>query len=737
MGVSVIQSPAPTKPQTSTKPRRTAKPAAKTTAAKRPKRNPLEALGLDDPRQALLCAPSEYLNCREFRGSIHSLHDEESALFKLKLTGVIRGFVGKDVAWTTHQKTPRSANAPVYTRITDVPRNLVARVNRVEADVMDEAGNVAIISTFGSGAWSWMGARPNDCMHVIGSVKRFGQLNFFSIEERIPDHAIGKIWTRYSNLASLVKAQRIEMLVASAKFDDSSWRHCASRIVGECGFTEMEILQKTETPFPDLISLLKKLHNPSTMEEGHLAIECARRISALAMQASALRQTSRAAHPRSPIAIDPALVEKLKSSQKEALTADQQNVIQQVCDAMAHPKALNGLLSGDVGTGKTLAYLIPAVAAHNAGAQVAIMAPTQLLADQLYSQLVTRFGNVIRGSQRVVAGKSINDPTYILVGTSGLVTAAGKSGWIPNLLICDEQHKMSNDTREKMVGAWTHVLNVSATPIPRSLATALYDGMQILNLRQSPVKKTIHSHVTDMQQKSAIVRTIKAAIAKGERCAIVYPAVKVAQTADSEDESIKEDEVTHTVESAFEGFDKAFPGKVVMVHGQMDTDAIRHNIDRMRKGDAQLMIASTVIETGIDIPSVSVMLVRNADCFGISQLHQLRGRLVRNGGNGDFIMAVEDLTAITPDTLDRLNAVASTTDGYELAEHDLLQRGMGDFTGSAQSGASPTVFKLIKLDVTDFMARKLKAVIQEARQNIKEHTTPVQSEPVEGQGDLF
>lgn len=746
MGLKVLPKP----PQLEKPAAPRAKPAAKKAPAKKvaspsgekPKRTrkgAMEVFGFDDPRQGLLCAPKRYVDCTKFVEGFTDVQEEESALFHLRITGEIRAFNGKQLLWKAFSKSP-GGNLPSFSSMAAVPKGLVYRVNRMELDVSDDRGNPAVISAFmPGGAWGWLDTKANQEMHVVGNWKQFGSKKYFNIEENVPERAIGNVWTRYGNMASLVKAERVELLAFEAKADETSWRHCAAKIVGECGLDEETILKKVEAPFISLVDMLKGMHEPRELAEGQAALECAKRISALAMQANALMQTARVPHPKAPIMVDLDAVTRMKGSQKEKLTADQENVVNRLCQMLVSPKAFSTLLSGDVGTGKTLAYLIPAIAAHQSGAQVAIMTPTRLLADQIFGQLQSRFGHECKAIQRVEAGDVIKDPGAILVGTAGLVSAAKKSSWLPNLLICDEQHKMSTKDRDGMVSTWTHVLHVSATPIPRSLATALYEGMEILNLRQSPVKKMIHSHVTDMNQKASITATLREAMSKGERCAIVYPAVKIAATPDDVTEELDAKEVVHTVESAFAAFDKAFPGKVVMLHGGMDSEDIRKNIDRMRRGEAQMMVASTVIETGIDIPSVSVMVVRNAENFGISQLHQLRGRLVRNGGEGDFIMAVEDLEVISPETMERLQAIASTTDGYELAERDLLQRGMGDFTGDAQSGSSKTVFRLVKLDVTDFMARKLKAVYVEAKKEILMPTpgAPAQKISDEVQPRLF
>jgi ATP-dependent DNA helicase RecG len=680
------------------------KPAAKKPAKKRAAKNPLTYLQLSDPREALLISPARYVDCTRFVESVHDVEPEETAMFRLRLTGEFKGFDRtRQLLW----KAPET-----FRSLAGVPKNLYWKTKRLEIMAVDQRGSELTISSFG-GIAQWSESKADDVLHVTGSYKQFGKRIYFNVEATVPEKAIGSVWVQYGGVPGQISGDRVALAVSAAKLDVGSWRHCAGRIVGECGLAEPELLQKAGSSFTSLIDLLKALHEPKTLQEGLAAHEDARRISALAIQASALRSVARPAHPKSPIMLDPQEVARLAATQKETMTQDQQTVVTRICELLGQPKAMTALLSGDVGTGKTLTYLLPAVAAHRAGAQVAVIAPTNLLADQLYQQLVGRFGNELSGVQRIESGDVIRDPRYILVGTSGLVGAAKKAGYNPNLLICDEQHKMGAATREDLQADWTHLLEVSATPIPRSLATALYDGMEILNLRQAPVKKVINSFVVDMEQKRQMIQAVRDAIAKGERCAFVYPLV--SNDEDGEDDA--EQAAVHTVESAFQGLEAAFPGKVVMLHGKMSQDELRAGIAKMRTGERLIMVASTVIETGLDIPSISLMVVRNADRFGVSQLHQLRGRLVRNGGTGNFLMAVESF-ADFPDkedgtineTLQRLDAVASTTDGYELAERDLLLRGFGDFTGLDQTGSAKTVFRLVDLKVEDFMARKLRTL---------------------------
>lgn len=672
-----------------------ARPAAKKSGG----RDPLKALGLEDSRHALLCAPASYVDCREANDVVGDhLLERPGQLFRLTYTGRMRGFSGRNLVWEVpSDRYPNNAA---------LPGGMARRARRTQLEMKDVKGNLVQLSMF-TGPFQWLDLLAGQQVLVTGELRRFGRDLTVSLEHRLPESVHDGIWTRYRGIPGQISGERIELLVAAARLDESAPRHCTALALGEAGMREEALLAAAATDaghrFESFAALLQALHKPQSVQDGLAALDCARRISAIAIQAAALRHHSRPAHPSAPLPVDPADMERIAASLPMALTAGQADVARAIVRRLGEPVPLSALLSGDVGTGKTLAFLLPALAAHLAGARVAIISPMKLLADQIAGQLIARFGAFTSNIERIEAGDRINDPQAILVGTTGLVSAARKSGYVPQFLICDEQHKLSTAARETLVGAGTHVLEVSATPVPRSLAATLYDGMEILNLRECPVRKTIHSHLIDHRERPMSVAAIRQALARGERAAMVYPRVS------SEDEGVQ------SVESAYRLMEQAFPGQAVMLHGQMEDADIRRSIEQFRSGERRLVVASTVLEIGIDIPSVSVMVVRDADAFGISQLHQLRGRLVRNGGEGDFFMYVDDLEELPPETLERLKAVQRTTDGYELAEIDLLQRGFGDLDGQAQTGESATLFRLVRLSVGDFVARKLRAVQVDTR----------------------
>jgi ATP-dependent DNA helicase RecG len=675
---------------------RKASKIAKRPAAKKPRapRDPLAILKLADPRHALMCAPARYVDCREAHDMVsHSLVDEPAQLYRLRYTGAARGLIKKTPIWHVPSDEART--------LADLPQYQVRRAKRTVLEMQDARGTTVYLSLF-TGPYRWLDLQVGEEVVVVGSLSSYPSGFYLTFDDRPPPQAINGIWTSYRGIAGQLAGERIQLLVAAAMLDESSARSCAALIMGETGLREDALLLASANAngdrFPSIAALLGALHKPASVPQGEEALECAKRISALAVQAAALRHHSRAAHPSAPLAIDLKDIDRIKACLPYPLTQGQLSVVQAICSRLQEPVPLSALLSGDVGTGKTQAFLVPAVAAHLAGARVAIIAPRQLLADQIAREVLERFSSLVKETERIEAGDTIQNPQAILVGTSGMVTAARKRGYVPQLLIVDEQHKLSTSDREALVGPGTHLLEVSATPVPRSLAASLYDGLEILNLRECPVEKKIRSHVMDMKDRGQVISALRHALARGERAAMVYPRV-----------SSEKDE-HNSVTAAYASLDKAFPGQCVMLHGQMEDDEVRRNIELFRSGERRLVVASTVLEIGLDIPSMSVMVVRDADCFGISQLHQLRGRLVRNGGSGDFLMVVGDLQDLPEESSKRLAAVASTNDGYELAEIDLLQRGFGEVDGDAQTGMSKTLFRLVQLRVEDFMARKLRSM---------------------------
>jgi ATP-dependent DNA helicase RecG len=689
-------------------------------AAVRQVERSLKRLGLSDPREALLCLPVAYVDCRTPQRTLPQEEDQDRRLYLLTLRGNFIGYNSRKV---------RVANFGVDGWL---PGKVGAcKGGRCEIDMQDSAGNVVTWTQFG-GAWQarkqFGESSSGDPVVLSGKMVYLGRRRSLENVESVPARAIGRVWTRYGGIQGRIAGEAVEQLVLAQLDNPEAYRACAARLVGATGMSDEDALRAVNRPdedhgFRSFEHLLRALHMPASPEQGYAARGVCNRLSALAIQTSALRHHDRPTHPQAPLPLDLGDLDVIASTQPETLTQEQRAASQGIAKAMTGPKPLTGLLVGDVGTGKTLTYLIPVVAAHRSGARCAIIAPTDLLADQIALQAINRFGPMGVRVERVPTGaKKIHDPDAILVSTHGLTGTAKRLKYAPQVLVCDEQHKMSAAIREVLVTPWTHVLEASATPIPRTLASALYGGMQIFQLHKPPVKKTIHSSVYDIKDRPRGAALLRWVLDNGMKAAVVYPRIDVAPLPQDEPltvESAQAHDEVQSVLTAAKALEQAFPGKVAVLHGRLSDDEKRLAMEAVRSGERPIVVASTVLETGIDIPSMAGMIVRDADRFGASQLHQLRGRLARNGGEAWFMMMVQDLLTLPQSALERLESVAATNDGFELAELDLMQRGFGDLDGTEQTGAADTVFRLVKLRPEDFLRHKLKGLQHTAVQSTR------------------
>lgn len=236
-----------------------------------------------------------------------------------------------------------------------------------------------------------------------------------------------------------------------------------------------------------------------------------------------------------------------------------------------------------------------------------------------------------------------------------------------------------------MAAEYTHILEASATPIPHAIASTLYAGIDVLRLHTSPVSRNIVSSLEDGASHKRISADIKETIAQGHKVAIIYPRVNAQSDV--------------SVERAAVEIETAMPGTVAMVHGKLPEQQIRETLDAFRRGDKKILVASSIVETGIDVPDIRLMVVRDAERFGAAQLHQLRGRLARNGGSAKFIMMIDSIHGAQEFTLQRLKAVRDISDGFKLAEEDMVIRGFGDLLGEQQNGAIGLPMRLLDLSV--------------------------------------
>lgn len=689
-------------------------------------------MGLNHPIEALLCAPDRYEDYRYVVDSFDQIAASASqvpVIAKVKVRGdqngkpSIRGYGRRD------GPVPVGGYADRSKLLAKDP--FAFRVFRLEIDVEDSQGQAAIISAFGS-VGQWKDTPAGQDLIVRGTFERaYGRKQFRDVSVLAPGQ-VGVIAPIYLGASGKgvnmhAVAEMVRWACSSDELLEEAMFAACEQIRQDCaGLPDSEILrlctpEACELRPQTLPELLASMHRPNSSElEGLDAIQIASRICALGMQCRAQRQNARAVCPEAPIGtVDElrtratALIAAVEKRRGYPLTKNQSQVILGVAERLASTRPLNGLLSGEVGAGKTIAYSVPAAVAHLSGARVCIFAPTTLLADQIAKGIASEYQGAVP-VELVKAGGKIRNHDAILVGTTGLNSVASKQGYQPDFVIFDEQHKLHTAAREALVQPYTHVLEVSATPIPRSLALSLYDGMDLFTLNEQPVKKEIHTALIDVKHRGVAAHALKRAIEKGARCAVVFTLVDPQEGTPAagvgvEDGRSKgaskeaEEKARRTAIDSAADLERFFPGQVALLHGKMKPEAKGTALDSFRAGVKNLMVTTTIFETGIDVPDIQVLVIRDPEHLGQSQLHQLRGRLARSGGFGLCFLLTEDVNALSPESYARLNQFSNTLDGYTLARADMLARGAGDLEGLQQTGRASTTFKGIKLSIQDLL----------------------------------
>jgi ATP-dependent DNA helicase RecG len=385
------------------------------------------------------------------------------------------------------------------------------------------------------------------------------------------------------------------------------------------------------------------------------------------------------------------------------LTNAQKKVLKEIRNDMGTNAQMNRLLQGDVGSGKTIVALMAMLIALDNGFQSCLMAPTEILANQHYNGLTELAKDlninikILTGSTKTAERKIIhealeNGSLHILIGTHALLEDKVKFHNL-GLAIIDEQHRFGVEQRSKL---WQkndippHVLVMTATPIPRTLAMSLYGDLDISVIDELPPGRkpiqTVHRYDSN---RLKVWKFIKDEIAKGRQIYIVYPLIKESETMDYKD-----------LMDGYESISRDFPlpeYSISIVHGKMkpaDKDA---EMKRFAEGKTNIMVATTVIEVGVNIPNASVMIIESAERFGLSQLHQLRGRVGRGAEQSYCILMTS--FKLSSDSKIRLETMVKTNDGFEIAEVDLKLRGPGDIMGKQQSG-------VLNLQIADLVRDK-------------------------------
>ena len=369
------------------------------------------------------------------------------------------------------------------------------------------------------------------------------------------------------------------------------------------------------------------------------------------------------------------------------LTGAQQRAVEEILKDFRRGAPMNRLVQGDVGSGKTMVAAAAAYCAAGNHRQTALMAPTEILAEQHFTSLNKIFeplgitvalltGSMTVKQKRIVREKIASGEVQVAVGTHALLTDATQFQNL-GLVVADEQHRFGVAQRAKLSakGDDPHLLVMSATPIPRTLALLMYGDLEVSILDELPPgREAVDTFLVGESYRARINAFIRKQVAEGHQCFVVCPAVEENEELGIKAASVWADTLQQTV----------FPDlRIALLHGQMKGAEKEAAMAAFARGEADVMVATTVIEVGVDVPNATLMVIEDADRFGLSQLHQLRGRVGRGQAKSYCILTSHNRNT---ETLQRLKALCKTTDGFKIAEEDLKLRGPGDFFGSRQSG---------------------------------------------------
>ena len=448
------------------------------------------------------------------------------------------------------------------------------------------------------------------------------------------------------------------------------------------------------THFPPSEAPIEALNAFATPAQRRLIFE-----EAFIFQMGVIARRRIAAAEQKPLAVrvDDRIRDSARAVLPFKLTNGQKLALKEIVEDLQRPQPMNRLLQGDVGAGKTIVALLAALVAMENGLQVAFMAPTEILAEQHFTNIsrllqASRFrvalltGSTAGAARREQLAQVQSGAIHLVVGTHALVQGDVRFQQL-GLVVIDEQHRFGVLQRATLRGKGLHpdVLVMTATPIPRTLALTVYGDLDVSMIRELPAGRLpIKTAAKPESRREEVYQFVREQLDAGRQAYVIYPLVEESAKIDLKAATEMADHLATEVFPAY---------KVGLLHGRMKPDAKNRVMKAFLAGALQILVSTTVVEVGVDVPNASVMIVEHAERFGLSQMHQLRGRVGRDRHQSFcFLLYTYPLS---DEGRERLKAMTDTTDGFEIAERDLHLRGPGDFFGTRQAGV-PT-FRMIDL----------------------------------------
>lgn len=637
----------------------------------------LARAGIVRPYQVLLWVPRKY---RDFT-TVHSATE-------------LHAHIERKVLLRLHISRPA-------TTITD-PQTLQTMKGRFRAWVVDDAGREHKLTVFGALRFSpWNRFPVGAEVHIEAKVTEFNGQCYLNGPEVIPPEHVGRLVPIYSGKAGIIGAEAVGR---AATFAIGSPRDVADACIAirqAFGADSEESILAAAGIGGTLEMLFYQLHRPVSMEAADWAQAAAKSLAVASIHHCAAQMSERPMRIQSSIRIEDSEIDLAIRALPFSPTRgkrSQEAAMREIARLLAEPRPMDAILTADVGVGKTLCYMIPAVLARGRGAKVAILVPNTLLADNIAGEFRHCFPNepiaLVTDAHKKAPIAWHDNP--ILIGTTRLFTVTAKHRWHPDFLVIDEQQKLSAEQREKLCVRDTNVLEASATPMPRTLALLRYGNKAQIEVDVAHARKNIVTTIVAAEERAMVFGCMRDLIARGEQVAIIYPRVQASKESDSK-----------SVVAAAQMWERHFPGNVVTIHGRM---ADAEKLEAMRQAKAcerQLIVASSIVEIGVTIPKLRGLMVVNADRYGVSTLHQMRGRLARHGGDGYCWLYLPD--EVEEETQARVGLLERTTNGFALAEYDMELRGFGTLSdeigGATESGTTRTLFRGIDLKPEDFADR--------------------------------
>ena len=599
-------------------------------------------------------------------------------------------YIDKTQFYKINQLQNSSADVQIIGKITHVKEVKQKRGSRLVATFMDETGTIELIWFKGV---KWL----KDSLKINTPYVVFGKLNSYHNSFSIP-HPEMELLSVYKNKRQSAMQPvypSTELLQAkgiSNKIIRTTVQNLFVQLDGRIGESLSENFMKEHQLLSKRAAMLN-IHFPKSQEllakaQYRLKFEELFFIQLQLLRKKIIRKSKLKGY------VFETVGEKFNSFYKNNLpfnlTNAQKRVLKEIRKDVASEVHMNRLLQGDVGSGKTIVALLSMLLAIDNGFQAALIAPTEILATQHYKAVVELLegidisvslltGSVKTKKRREIHQQLEDGSLHILIGTHALLEDKVVFKNL-GIAIIDEQHRFGVAQRSKM---WKknvlppHVLVMTATPIPRTLAMSVYGDLDISVIDELPPGrkevKTVHRYDSN---RLAVFKFLKDEIAKGRQVYVVYPLIQESAAMDYKD-----------LMDGYESISRDFPMpkyQISIVHGKMKPDDKEYEMQRFVKGETQIMVATTVIEVGVNVPNASVMVIESSERFGLSQLHQLRGRVGR-GADQSFCILLTDYK-LSPDAKTRLKTMVDTSDGFKIAEVDLKLRGPGNMMGTQQSG---------------------------------------------------